>query len=247
MNLRFLTPGIALSVLCFVACGQTSTSDDKDGGGGSTATSTPATSAAGKDAACADACALVAKCKPETDEKTCVSDCVKDESVSRAGAEVTAACLAKLSCDEVQSQQALACVLAGIQDVAPSAAGTKFCNDSLARFNECQATTPTDGLGGAPAATPTPDADTCLESISLASDELLTGLNGCAAPGKSCESLQYCVGVQVLAHVDVKALQSGAASSSLSGVLAAVFGGVLGLPAGGTEPPPPAQGGASGQ
>ncbi|HSC89148.1 MAG TPA: hypothetical protein VLC09_17825 [Polyangiaceae bacterium] len=239
MRLLLLTSGLLLSLTTFAACGQTS-EDANDGTDG--AVETPATSSAGKDAACADTCELLAECDASLDVEECTASCAKDDSISRGAQEAILECLGELGCEQAQSADALTCLLAAIADVPPSAAGETFCNESLARWDECSAETQPTGAAGAPAELP--DADTCLLSISAGSDELLTDLNECLAADKSCQSAQFCVGLQVAPYVQA-AQNPQPGTVDFVQLLGALLGGSRPIP-GAPDDPAPGQGGASG-
>jgi len=209
-----------------------------------------ATSSEGKQPSCTDACAQAKECDSSVDEAECVDDCTKDDTVSRAGQEAIAKCYAQQDCEQANAVPTLACILNEMSDVELSPAGKAFCNETLERLNECQLQAPTGGQAPAPAPTSSED---CEDYVAVVADEFLTDLNECADKS-TCQSVQTCFGITLLANVDLAALQNPKPGApGLAGLLAGLFGGSIdlgglpgGQPGGGGGPPPIEDGGAGG-
>lgn len=160
----------------------------------------PPSSSEGKEETCAEFCSALSTCEG-IDETDCESNCTEAESTSRGGQEVLTSCFDEDVCDasELEGLAALACVTDGLGDLELSSAAQTYCDESVDAINAC--------LGMEPAENP---FGSCEDTIALASDELLEGLNECAK--EDCDSVETCVfleAFQVLPLDELSELEEG--------------------------------------
>jgi hypothetical protein len=167
----------------------------------------PPSSAEGKEDTCAEFCTALSTCEG-FDDTDCESNCADAQSTSRGGQEVLTSCFDADVCDasELEGLAALACVTDGLGDLELSSAAEKYCNDSVDAINAC--------LGMEPAENP---FGSCEDTIALASDELLEGLNDCAE--EDCENVETCVFLQAVLALPVDVLSGLEEGDELSPAL----------------------------
>jgi len=209
--------GCAFTLALAIGCGQTA----------------PATSAQGKDEACADTCKQAEGCSADVDYESCVKRCVQDDSLSRAGQEAVAKCQEKQACEQANAVPALACILSEVKDVPASEAGKTFCDAGLKRATACRAELAPAGSGDVAA----PDPDQCSDLIALAADEFLTDLNECLDGSGSCQAVQGCLLIEIAARADLASIQNPKPGDpGLIGLLSGLFGTSLEIPGFDTSP-----------
>lgn len=200
MKLKSLILAATLPLSFLLACGGTA-SDSGDENGSSTpgdgdGDASPPSSSDGKEEVCEEFCTALSECGA-SEVDTCTTSCTEGNATSLSGQEVINSCfdadLCSADVSELESVDALLCVITGLEDVELSEEAETYCSESVDTINRCLGSTPEDlGLGS------------CEDSIGIASDELLEGINECAQ--EECENVETCLFLEVLKSVPLETL-----------------------------------------
>lgn len=181
---------------------------------------TPGSSNAGKEAACAELCQQTAACDDSVDAAECEQNCTEDELLSRSGQELLTECLAQDECGELDASETLACLEDGLFDLPLTEAQEDFCEVSLEHIADCnQRELSRD------------EVENCRGSVVALSDEFVTELSECTER-PNCDRVNACVTLKALAAINEDQLEQlfGGAGEGLGSLvdLEDLFGSIAG-------------------